>query len=393
MKKYIKTVVLIGFVVLSIGTYYVYTALASSENPELSVETVSGDETLLEPITLLGVHSKESMYNRFKLDQKGSTYESDLNLIDQIDGTFQVTKQRLEHDYRSFMRGKDFYSGHIYEDAEQLVIVESNFNRTYENDISLTASWLDKNTEKSSSIDVDFPGNNYSFANIMDVQMNDNVIQVFANMHVNTRNDNYTEIHLMEINADTEELIGQKVLLSGDEESDENSSVNFTTLRGSVEWAPNEYIVIRKQAYQFDEATHTEQITNENLYAYDVKNKQMKELDMPEDFTTRHVDSFDGSTLYYYDELAEGLRINSYQIEEGSFSEDLLIDVDSISFYPSLTHQGNLYLVTNTDKEMYLQIFDLSDGQSLYKGKINATENEDLEDVHIEEIVLSENSD
>lgn len=50
MKKYIKTAVLIAFVVLSIGTYYVYTALASSENPDLSFETISGEEELFEQL-------------------------------------------------------------------------------------------------------------------------------------------------------------------------------------------------------------------------------------------------------------------------------------------------------------------------------------------------------
>lgn len=83
------------------------------------------------------------------------------------------------------------------------------------------------------------------------------------------------------------------------------------------------------------------------------------------------------------------MKISSYQIEEGTFSNDLVIDVESISYYPSLVYQGNLYLVTNTDKEKYLQIFDLSNGQSLYKGKINATEQEELENIRIDEMVLS----
>ncbi|MBU6080283.1 hypothetical protein [Allobacillus halotolerans] len=390
MKKYIKTAVLIAFVVLSIGTYYVYTALASSENPDLSFETISGEEELFEPITLLGVYSKESMYTRFKLNQQGPIYESNLNLLDQIDGVFQVTKNRLENDYRSFMRGKEIYKGHVYEDEEQLIFVESNLMRSQNEDISMTASWLNKKTEETSSVEVDFPGNNYSFANIMDVQMNDNVIQVFANMQVNTRNDHYTEIHLLEIDAETEELIGQKVLLSGDEESSsQNDEISFGSLRESVEWAPNEYIVIREEVMQFDESTQSHQVTKQKLHAYDVKNQQMKELEMPEEFITRQVDSFDGSTLYYFDEVSEGLKISSYQIEEGTFSNDLVIDVESISYYPSLVYQGNLYLVTNTDKEKYLQIFDLSNGQSLYKGKINATEQEELENIRIDEMVLS----
>lgn len=224
----------------------------------------------------------------------------------------------------------------------------------------------------------------------MDVQMNDNVIQVFANMQVNTRNDHYTEIHLLEIDAETEELIGQKVLLSGDEESSsQNDEISFGSLRESVEWAPNEYIVIREEVMQFDESTQSHQVTKQKLHAYDVKNQQMKELEMPEEFITRQVDSFDGSTLYYFDEVSEGLKISSYQIEEGTFSNDLVIDVESISYYPSLVYQGNLYLVTNTDKEKYLQIFDLSNGQSLYKGKINATEQEELENIRIDEMVLA----
>lgn len=81
-------------------------SISISENPDLSFETISGEEELFEPITLLGVYSKESMYTRFKLNQQGPIYESNLNLLDQIDGVFQVTKNRLENDYRSFMRGK-----------------------------------------------------------------------------------------------------------------------------------------------------------------------------------------------------------------------------------------------------------------------------------------------
>ena len=389
MKKYMKTIIVLALIIGSFGTYYVYSISAQSANPEIAIETVSGDESMLDRILIQGGYNSGFNYMSFVLDESGATFQNDLNFLERMDGIYQTTKKRLEKEYKSFMRGKEVYHDNIYEDDDHLVVVSEDLYRSVNQDYKLTASFLDKETEEEFNTEVSFPVSSYDYMRILDVQMNDGLIQIFTQAWANGMERSYPEVHVLEINPTNEEMIGHRVILSGDgEEIEEGANVDLTILGDSVSWVANEFVVFRQQTHQWNENVDYPEEGPAGLYAYDLAARDLKKLEIPEPFGNRTVDAFDGTNLYFYEESGNQLNMKVYNLHEEQFVEDLTLETGGEPFYPTLMFDGNLYGIQRIDEEFHLFVFDQADGSKMYEGKIEVEDDVEIEDLYFDGIVV-----
>src|SRR5690625_4527308 len=127
MKKYIKSLIIITVIVVSFGTYYITSAITFNNMPRIEIETVSGDESLVEDLILDGAYSVDELYEPFQIEDLTTTYFRDLNTIEMFSGYFNPTYKRLVDEHRSFMRGKYVDRSNFYEDDEHLVVANLQY--------------------------------------------------------------------------------------------------------------------------------------------------------------------------------------------------------------------------------------------------------------------------
>ncbi|MGB2993820.1 MAG: hypothetical protein WBB47_14400, partial [Paenisporosarcina sp.] len=111
MKKYWKFTSIIAVIVLSIGTFYVNSAMSATQYPEFVINKKSGNAEEIKSLVLEGgYHEGSSMNytnNHLEITSDGSEYRNGSSLLDLVIGRPAPMIQELQDEYRNFMRGKE----------------------------------------------------------------------------------------------------------------------------------------------------------------------------------------------------------------------------------------------------------------------------------------------
>jgi hypothetical protein len=171
MKRYWKIAVLVPFILLSIGTYYI-NAANSLSFPDYYLKLQAGDEKEAAGVSLQGNYANQSLTIR----SEGSEYGNDDSYWSALTSyNIKIPEiEKLRKQYRNFMRGKTDW-GSFYDDDKALgyAKIDSKFNQAIAKyDYVFNISVYNKELKRSSSFKLTVPdGNKYQEIRVTDVQI------------------------------------------------------------------------------------------------------------------------------------------------------------------------------------------------------------------------------
>ncbi|MFD1447544.1 hypothetical protein [Oceanobacillus profundus] len=395
MKRYWKLILLVSFTVLVIGAFYIQTSTATSRLPEFAFETVNGDEKEIEKLTLEASFIQEGIGDSFQLNVDGTTYWGEYSYFERMLGVNQSPKmERLQKDYRNFMRGKSMTPYHFYEDENFLVYVNltwDTMNGYQPDDFELDIGILDKVSKEETSFQAPVPLNKDSMIYTMDVE---GIHIVDGQLKIMSRNYSFDkqsekdvttyQVYLVDI---AEKSIQSETVIKPKE--DEVSTNQYREIRiVNNRWEdiqqPMEQVVFEEELVEelveesvIDEMESTYETVERELVQYDLATGEKEEIKLPKEISNNAFPYAVNDEIIYFTEDVEGkLELTSYNIESGELEAKQTIaipDVTDEQGYMYKIHGDKVYVVPatkNAEQDLPLHIVHLKTGDTLYEGKI-----------------------
>ncbi|MEX2460496.1 MAG: hypothetical protein WD469_04235 [Paenibacillaceae bacterium] len=406
MKRYWKIAVLVPFIILCIGTYYI--EASGSVYPDFYLKLQSGNE---KEASLVSLHA---MYRNqpFTFNSEGSIYQNEQSFWESLEPKYYDAKelQKLQKEHRQFMRNKTEWNS-FYEDDQVIGYVNihtQNSSAEETSDSSFEVSVYNKKRNESSSFKVKLPQEkgNYSMG-ITDVQIVGQTMKLVTSNYkynkyyrVNTGNNSITEIHLYTLDLDKENITGDQMILS-DASLDENIRIDILDVRDFKPTLQNHYAVFQvaysKKRVSEDAFTKYDR-TNREFFVYDLQSNQQITIQaepISELLKGNNELSFNynGDEFYLTVWLEQmGVRIIRFNLTKNKIMNDLI--VESKQFQTDINSVSNmrianerLYMrVSSKRGDPGLAIADLNTGGVVYQGVISRKDNKELRNLLIDDI-------
>ncbi|WP_099156610.1 hypothetical protein [Virgibacillus ndiopensis] len=384
MNKYWKLIIIGIVIILSIGTFYIKSALTVSKYPEFVIEKQSGDESEVDNVVINGnYYARSTIGESLTLTSNGSKYKSEQSFLKQLDGYGGIASIRqLKEKHRNFMRGKSGSPDHFYEDEHYLVYGEVDYqvNSLSPRDFRFSISVLDKVEDKTNSFEIDVPDvKELDYMNVDDVQMMDGKLKIFTK-NVTGGNE---AVHLYSLDIASEKIVDHKEVISN-EGLLENQSGQIMILSETNPMQKHQNVLFEKSVIEDVEQSEgyyvSEEVSSE-LVAYNLETDESHPIALPEKIhASEQRTMFDDSTIYFVEESPNDVVVTPYLLNEGIKGEfkftlrDSKNNDASVEESKTITiNNGKVYAVTmmmDAKKAAVLVVGSLKTGKTLYTGEI-----------------------
>lgn len=395
MKRYWKLIVLVAVIVLTIGTFYIRQSLASSNYPEMELETKSGDEKVADNLVLntdIGIGKGSNI----DVTRGGSTAEKD-SFLSRIRGYNQDAKiLRLQQDHRNFMRGKSEASHLFAQDKNAVVYADLVLDvyRSSRQNYDMNIDWLDKKTGDRFSFDVLLPDHEkYSDAHVEHVYIAGDQVKVVTKNRKNETDASGAELHVYTIDRDAEKIVDDDTVLTGSENMDNDDWVDIYTFANEKDQKKNDGLILTR-----DKGTHSESESDANtdpserqVFYYDLQSGKRKKLSLPNELQEQAIEVFHGTTLYFDEQKDGKATISAYDVNDQKITANRTVQIPD-SMRSSGTEElltpvndGKFYIVSDKQKKKQdttVIVVDIKSGETVYEGTItmdDAIEDYDLD--------------
>lgn len=388
MKRYWKLIILVPFIVLSIGTYYV--TAAGSDAPSIQFIRLQGDEREVDSVVISGQYKNEQMLIR----KQGSEYVSKQSFWKWLDTNvfYHPLLDQLAQDNRSFMRGKRNYSG-FYVDDQRLFYADIKFDQVDNGgrlNFRISISESNKSQQTSSSFDIQIPDSSLYFVALEDVQVEGRVMKTLvANTQREEANSgrSMADFHLYTIDLDKKSLVKDDILMSGSLENGQLVEIGMVSERnfiGKNSYAvfhkiystpnkeiPGEYVRERREFIAYEYATgKLIPVQSEGI-------EQMVKGDSQQGL----IFTQGNGMLYLLSDPGQSQpHVIIYDLQQNRISKDLVVPEKTLQ--PNQSFMGltritdsRLYMVVNSNRISaagVLKILDMDTGKIVYEGAIES---------------------
>lgn len=300
MKKYWKLIGLTLFVVIVLSIFFYQSEKVSTYFPQFHVEHAEGDATEIENVLLYGDYYK-GMYTfeSFKVDLAGTYYLRDESLLSRFSLTYLPFEiERLQQEYRSFMRGKEANPAMFYEDDERLVYGGTPYDMIDFENYFFEIDVLHKATDERISFLTPIPDrNNFWHVEPYYVTANEREVKVIT---VNERTDyesetDTTEIHLYTFDLEKEELVTDEVIFKLENEVSDYAGYTFVDVIKNAKI--HDELLFVQYEYVYADNHQSDTLVEERIVHYDVANNEQTEIDIDVKELGKVI-AFDESFLY-----------------------------------------------------------------------------------------------
>lgn len=385
MKKYWKTILISLIILTTIGSYYIQQAMA--KNVSFKIETTNGDKGEIDNLILHATYQSDEIYRSLDISKDGSTNKSE-SFIGELKGRYYpVMFQKYIQEHRKFMRGKEANPSQYFEDEDRLIYTIFSNKEGRGGSFTLQIDILDKNTNESSSFEINMPDQvRYDWINERDVYVENGKIKILATSNLNDEE----ELHLYTVDESKKELEQDSIIAKI--ESDEVSRASIEIFNDYKKIQNENYFLYMVEKYKYLEDGERE-IISSPMYLYNYLNNEEKEWTIPAELKPyKHWIILQEKDIFIPVRSTNGLVLNRYNIEKNQWEEPINFIYPSINAKekPSLQiTDGKLYLVDRVSDGHLFLIGDLRTGESLYEGKIIIENKEKLEadySLYIEQI-------
>jgi hypothetical protein len=412
MKRYWKIALLVPFIVLCIGTYYINAA--SLSYPDYYLKLQAGDEKEAAGISLQANYTNQSLIIR----SEGSEYGSEESFWSSLTSNYVRIPEieKLQKEHRQFMRGKED-QGSFYEDDKVLgyVEIDSKFNpKIAEYDYRFIVSVYDKEQKRSVSFKLAVPqGNDYQSIRVIDVQIVGQTINLITTNNKENRKDTkvaygtFTEFHQYKLDLDKKIMAADQVIISGDS-ADVDDPIQIRNIPETETFTKsNPYtvfqidhlkIVQRKGVSGIVETDHQE------LVYYDLQSSKLVPIqnelikDLMKKINQINFSYYQDKLILTYLNDPSAVKIIRYSLTEKKIESELTIDTKH-----SLTDGEMLTFAKSANNRLYIEgslkydnvgnvpaimVADLDTGRILYEGYISRKDNKAISNLMIGNIFI-----
>ncbi|OAB42414.1 hypothetical protein [Paenibacillus glacialis] len=379
MRRYWISIVLSVFIVVGLGTYYVYGAVVRF--PEYKISKVSGDVNEGTKIVVQGGFLEGGRYQSIFATAEGSDYPIRSNLFTQMfwgtgsGMTEQTDIRQIIKDHRSFMRGKGKISN-FYKDDKWIIYADAVVHITYnaKTEIVLSIDLLNKTTGvvKHYETKVD-DSTNYSQTFIEDVQLNGEQIHLLISQRsTGIINGSEGEYRDYAININSGAITNNGRIAFGDTTKDYVELFD-RSIMNSIVSSPSDYAILSVT----DQQPRVNEYMDEHFYSYAYKTGEL--TDLSETLMKAGIDdignlSLDGNVLSILIYEEEFIKLTRYNLDTGSLANKVIsltakqLDADQIVM--GITKNNRLYILSHKNDIPKVAVLDETNGAIRYTGEI-----------------------
>lgn len=378
MKRYWKLIAIVTIVVLSIGTFYIQSALSASSYSEVIIKKESGNAELIEPVTLNGYYYVGNSHQPLTLTSEESTFRGEQSFFERLRGFYSPQMNQLQDEYRGFMRGKSGIASAYLNSGDVLAyanVVNQTFDQT-PSEMEFDIAVLNKESDKTMSFSLAVPNRAlYTNAHVVDVQMVDGDLKVLTQNRLKPTEAglNSHEIHMYSFNLDAQDINGDNEITII-KSKDTNVHSYTSTVREMNPMSPHKQLVFFTEKEKNGPKGIVEE-SNQEYFVYNFADDKKEIIEIPEKL--QNIDgeySFDGENLYTV-AGQEKVSLFVYNLKSKRIVNEIEMESTSRNALISAI-EGKLYMLQTleTTEIPELFVYDVKTGDKLYKGKITTKE-------------------
>ncbi|SEN12655.1 hypothetical protein [Paenibacillus sp. OV219] len=384
MKRYWFSILLVIFILGSVGTYYVTAAARSF--PEYKLLTVSGDDNEAKSLVLQG-ESKD--YGSLEINAKGSLYFQEKSFFDSFRENemfkYSPDLQQMLKDHRNFMRGKKTYNG-FYQDGQVLAYADIKGGNDLNNrNYRLSVTVLDLKNNDKISFTASIPKQEkYNWISTSDVQVKGQTMTVITyNLKKASGNQQNTpgqEIHSYTIDLNKKSIAEDRVLLA-DKRLADGRIVTYNFIQSSQTSESSELLVYQQVTQKFakdKEGNEVVESSEQAILTYDLASGK---TDAVPAFTSQsNSNSTSSQNAQFYVsgdsiiELASGGAGTNVEIYSTSDRSVRSFEIPYLPTSNVVVYGDRLYMATPDGDTTKVIIADLKQGKVVFVGAVDINE-------------------
>ncbi|GAA0489241.1 hypothetical protein GCM10008986_13820 [Salinibacillus aidingensis] len=395
MKKYWKFTAIIAVIVLSIGTFYVNSAISADQNPEFVIKKESGDTKELEPLVLEGSYQGASSGNYvsrdLKITRQGTEYRNP-SFLNRLIGSPMPVIESLQEQYRGFMRGKSPSENLFFENDRFLayanVDYEIGFNSRESKDYTFEIDILNKKEDSTDSFTMKVPdANKMDHVFVDDVQIINGELNIITENMVRDNNSDrlYGEKHIYTIDMANQKFIKHEPIIKEPKGQDNTHfDITFIEAEGSTKMHEKLlFLTTEREVIKDRESTRIGDTSREAI-SYNLKTKEKRRLSEDLNLEENEISAFDGSAIYLTKVNGQKVMVTPFHLEKKQLGDSYLFQLSDkpMNEVPPLIKikDGKLYAASNrmnSNTTASVIVADLKTGDSLFKGELRIKNSED----------------
>ncbi|UJF33894.1 hypothetical protein [Paenibacillus hexagrammi] len=404
MKRYWKLMILVPFIVLSIGTYYV-SASGNNSSP-LQFTKIQGDEKEMDPVVLTGQYQNEPFVIR-NLDSEFLKKQSFWGWLD-ARYFYNTELDELAKENRAFMRGKKSYSS-FYVDDQVIGYADVKFTQQSSrerNDFRLAVSMYDRIQKTSRSFELNLPDSTLYYTGVEDVQVEGQTMKVMAR---NTKwssgngssNFNDTDIHLYTVDLHKMSLIKDEILMSMADDDHQRVDISSVNERDPI--GKNSFAVFRKlvSVKSSKEPSGDYTLDHGEFISYDyasgklttLQNDSVKQILANIENGNVIYSQGDGELNMMSETKPEQPHVVIYDLKEDRVKKELIVPAQT--FQPKQSYSNiaritdnRLYMIVDRSGAVGLKILDMDSGTIVYEGVLKKADGSRPNNIMIDNILV-----
>lgn len=409
MKRYWKLMSLMFVIIVIFSSFYIDLGMSSDANPQIILKHESGDINEISNMTIYGSYYERYEWDNFIVNVNDTTFFSNLSYFQLMENPYEHADiKRLKKQYRQFMRGKDTFSHHFYEDEKLLAHVDLDWKTSfgyYQMPYALSIDVFHKDSELRETLHINIPdANKYSHILIDGIHVEAGEAFVFTTnmMMEHELEQEHIEVHMYQMDLQTEKLLQDHIV----------ESIVHEVLEGNHGWIdifPIGHETIQPQRHliymtKLEEISMTEQeeagisIPETKLFAYDLLSKEKIAFELPSEIKDNvELASYNGDNLLYLGQLTGNqFEILVYDITKAELKDVQLFDtMDSLEYILAKVKDDKAYVIVGTNQPsktlVSIVVRDLTTGEDLYIGTLltdTKAKHVDEFSVYIDELVI-----
>lgn len=407
MKKYWKLTVTVIVIIVTFITFYTHTTSISKSFPQFTVETIEGDESYAEPIVMSGdYYSSYTMHEPLKITKDGTTYLRDEDFITRMYPFYNsLYIDKLQTEYRSFMRGKEDAPYSFAETDERLFYATLLYNRFGIPMNKIELEVLDKTTKQAETFSIVLEENVDLFGYVSKVVAFEDEVSIVVQSEDygddGTIERTNTRFYIFDV-VKQEVVHHEMIPLDHENEYPEYFNVLVAEENGkpiglALAATKIEYVTVDGELIHGEEALEHgityEMAETKTLQLYDFATKKIEEISLENYPLIGYPISYSGGNVVFLNVENKEMTFKTYDLSKKEVTKEKRIPVDLsyVSLWEivqgvSKDHLYYSYMMTEDYKSGFIHVVDTETLELVYKGEITSEERAPLKDY--EEITI-----
>ncbi|UJL46861.1 hypothetical protein KFZ58_02605 [Virgibacillus sp. NKC19-16] len=388
MKRYWKLIGIAVVVMLTIGTYYVQSAVAGNEYPEFGFEHKSGDKEEVNDLILDANYREGTPGGKpLKITAEETVYDDEQSYFDRLNGFYPSQIEKLQKENRGFMRGKEARPSQFYENESMLIYatVSSDSTSSKNGDFAFDIEMLKKDSNETTAFKLGVPASeNIQSMHVNDIQVVNGEMKIitgnFSGMDP-TGFNTLEEVHVYDVDVANQEITNDEAILAKPEQNNADGAQS-NIINNAADADSTEFMLINfdymKNVGHGDGISYSEQAGSE-VIAFNLETNEQEQLDLPDELQNlAHTAVLHDSEIYFSTVTENGVEIVAIDIESNDVENRIMVDVpemaeENTGGLNTKIKDDKMYLASSyktNDMQATILVVDLNSGNILYEGTI-----------------------